>query len=160
MTLTKASHFNHLWAKLIIEECIRQGCTYFCVSPGSRSTPLALAVAEHSQAQAHIHFDERASGFHALGYATATQKPAVIITTSGSAVGNLFPAVIEASKKKIPLLILTADRPPELRFTGANQTIDQVKIFGTYVRWFFDLPCPTEEISPAQVLTTIDQALF
>jgi 2-succinyl-5-enolpyruvyl-6-hydroxy-3-cyclohexene-1-carboxylate synthase len=151
---------NQIWANLIIEECVRLGVDYFCLSPGSRSTPLALAVAQNQSAQAHIHFDERASAFHALGYSSATQKPSVIITTSGSAVANIFPAIIEASKKKIPLLILTADRPPELRFTGANQTIDQVKFFGQYVRWFFDMPCPTTDIPASTVLTTIDQAVF
>ncbi len=154
---TKHSCINFLWSHLIVEELIRSGVDYFCLAPGSRSSPLALAVAQNSKAKSFIHFDERGLGFHALGYTSATKSPCAVITTSGTAVANLFPAIIEASKKKLPLIILTADRPPELRFTGANQTIDQVKIFGDYVRWQFDLPCPTIDIKPEFVLTTIDQ---
>lgn len=159
MILTKSPNINALWANLIVEELVRNGITYFCLSPGSRSAPLTIAIAEHNKCMQHIHFDERASAFHALGYSSATGKPSVVVTTSGSAVANIFPAIIEASKKKIPLIIITADRPPELRFTGANQTIDQVKIFGAYTRWFVDMPTPTEDILPAFVLTTIDQAV-
>lgn len=153
-------NINYLWTSLIIEELIRNGVDYFCISPGSRSTPLTYAVADNKKSKSHIHFDERGSAFRALGYSAATCKPSVIITTSGSAVANLFPAVVEASKKKTPLIILTADRPPELRQTGANQTIDQNKIFSDYVRYYVDLPCPTVEIDPAFILTTIDSAVF
>ncbi len=160
MKFNRAPHINQLWADLMVEELTRLGVDYFCLSSGSRSAPLAVAVAENKKAHTTIHCDERASGFHAIGYASATQKPATIITTSGTAVANLLPAVVEASKKKIPLIILTADRPPELRFTGANQTIDQVKIFGAYARWFFDMPTPTKNIEPNFILTTIDQAVF
>jgi len=159
----KLQNINTLWASLIIEELHRCGVEYFCVAPGSRSAPLALAVAaavkDNPDIKAIVHFDERGLGFHALGLTSATLKPTVVITTSGTAVANLFPSVIEASKKKLPLIILTADRPPELRATGANQTIDQVKIFGDYVRFFFDLPCPTSKIAPETVLTTIDQVV-
>jgi 2-succinyl-5-enolpyruvyl-6-hydroxy-3-cyclohexene-1-carboxylate synthase len=159
MNLNTSPNINHLWASLMIEELVRNGVRYFCISPGSRSSPLVLAVAANKKADSFIHFDERANAFHALGYASAAKKPCAIITTSGTAVANLFPAVIESSKKKIPLIVLTADRPPELRFTGAHQTIDQVKIFGEYVRWQFDLPCPTKDIQPEFVLTTMDQAV-
>ncbi len=154
------SNPNLLWASLIIEELIRNGIDYFCLSPGSRSSPLAIAVALNPRAKSFVHFDERASAFHALGYIAARRKGSCVITTSGTATANLLPAVIEASKKKLPLMILTADRPPELRSTGANQTIDQVKIFGDYVRFFFDVPCPTADITPRFVLTTVDQAIF
>ncbi len=156
----KFSDINALWAQLTIEELLRNKVEYFCVAPGSRSAPLAIAVAENPAAKTIVHFDERGLGFFALGVCVATQKPVVVITTSGSAAANLFPSIIEASKKKLPLIILTADRPPELRATGANQTIDQIKIFGDYVRFFFDMPCPTTDISPESLLTTIDQALF
>jgi len=160
MKVKNIPNLNILWSSLLIEELIRNGVEYFCLSSGSRCAPLALAVAQNPKAKAFVHFDERAMAFHALGYASATGKPVVIITTSGTAVANVFPAVIEASKKKLPLIILTADRPPELRFTGAHQTIDyQPGIFGAFVRWSGDLPCPAQEISPAFVLTTIDQAL-
>lgn len=159
MIATASPNINHLWADLMIEELIRNGIDTFCISPGSRSTPLTVAVARHPKAQSFIHFDERGSAFRALGIAAATHHPCVIITTSGTAAANLFPAIIEASKKKLPLIVLTADRPPELRSTGAHQTIDQVKMYGDYVRWQFDMPCPTTDIAPEFVLTTIDQAI-
>lgn len=156
----KSPDINCLWASLIVEELIRNGIDYFCVAPGSRSSPLAAAVALNPRARSFVHFDERGLAFHALGYGSAARRACAVITTSGTAAANLFPAVIEASKKKVPLIVLTADRPPELRAAGANQTIDQVKIFGDYVRWQFDMPCPTADIPPGFVLTTIDQAVF
>ncbi|MBI5415706.1 MAG: 2-succinyl-5-enolpyruvyl-6-hydroxy-3-cyclohexene-1-carboxylic-acid synthase [Candidatus Omnitrophica bacterium] len=156
----KNSNITQLWANLIVEELIRNEVDYFCLAPGSRSAPLACAVAENPKARSFVHFDERGLAFHALGYVSATQRPTAIITTSATAAANLLPAVVEASKKKLPLIVLTADRPPELRAVGANQTIDQIKIFGEYVRFFFDLPCPTIDIPPSFVLTTIDQAVF
>ena len=159
MTIQSSPNMNYLWANLMIEELIRNGVNTFCISPGSRSSPLVLAVANNPKAKSLIHFDERGSAFRALGIASAMRKPCVVITTSGTAAANVFPAVIEASKKKVPLIILTADRPPELRFTGAHQTIDQNKMYGEYVRWFFDLPCPTEAIALEFILTTIDQAI-
>ena len=158
--IKKTPTINLYWSSLIIEELIRCGVELFCIAPGSRSSMLTVAAAENKRAKTLVHFDERGCGFYALGYASAAKKPVAIITTSGTAVANLFPSVIEASKKKIPLIILTADRPPELRYTGANQTIDQVKIFGDYVKWFFDFPTPTDEISPKFVLTTIDQLVY
>lgn len=149
---------NPLWATLLVEELVRQGVTFFSLAPGSRSTPLALAVARNGRAEYTVHFDERGSLFLALGHARATGRPAAWITTSGTAVANGFPAVVEADVDGVPLVLLTADRPPELRQTGANQTIDQVKIFGDRVRWFFDLPAPTADVDPAFVLTTAAQA--
>ena len=152
-------HINSLQADLIIEELVRSGIDYFCLSPGSRSTPLTAAAALHRQAQTRMHFDERGAAFHALGYARATGRPAVLVCTSGTAAVNYFPAIVEASMDRVPMLVLTADRPPELRGTGANQTIDQVKLYGGYVRQFVDLPCPEESIPPAFVLATIDEAV-
>lgn len=153
-------NINHLWGTLTIEELSRLGADYFCVAPGSRSSPLVVALAQHKNIKSLVHFDERGLGFHAMGYAAATGKPAVLICTSGTAAANFFPAVIEASKKKLPLIILTADRPPELRQTGAVQTIDQVGIFGKYTQWATDMPCPDIQIAPQFVLTTIDQAWY
>ncbi len=144
----------------MVEELIRNGVEYFCIAPGSRSSPLTVAVARHAKAQSMVHFDERGLAFHALGYVMAAKKPAVIICTSGTAVANFLPAVVEASKKKIPLIVLTADRPPELRQTGAVQTIDQVHMFGKYALWHCDMPCPDLSIKPEFVLTTIDQAFY
>lgn len=149
-----------LWGYLMVEELIRNGVTLFCISPGSRSTPLTLAVAAHPQARHMMHFDERGSAFFALGYASTKKGGVAIITTSGTAAANVLPAVIEASKKKLPLVVLTADRPPELRFTGAHQTIDQVNLFGKYVRFAMDIPTPSLAIAPEFVLTTVDQAVF
>lgn len=151
---------NHLWAELLVEELIRCGVTHFCIAPGSRSTPLTMAAAAHPRAHTVVHYDERGTAFFALGYARATGRPAAWITTSGTALANGYPAIIEAATDGVPMLLLTADRPPELRQTGANQTIDQVKLFGDAVRWFFDLPAPTEDIDPAFVLTTVDQAVY
>jgi 2-succinyl-5-enolpyruvyl-6-hydroxy-3-cyclohexene-1-carboxylate synthase len=150
---------NQLWGYLIIEELVRNGVNYFVISPGSRSTPLTVAVAQHPHTQKIVCLDERGAAFHAIGYARATGNPAVLICTSGTAAANYLPAVIEAAIDRIPLIILSADRPPELRQTGANQTINQVNLYGNYPTWQFDLPCPTAEINPTVVLTTIDLAV-
>ncbi len=137
---------NEAWGQTLIHQLILQGVDYFCHAPGFRSTPLALAIAHHEKAKTFVHFDERGAAFHALGYAKATNKPAAVIVTSGTALGNLMPAVMEAWAANVPLLLLTCDRPAELRDTMANQTGDQVKIFGDYVRYFFDLPSPSDSL--------------
>ena len=134
---------NNYWAQLIIEELVRCGVDYFCISPGSRSTPLTVAAARNERARTIVCYDERGAGFHAVGYARATGKPAAIITTSGTAVANLLPAITEASNDHLPLIALTADRPAELIDCGANQAIAQPGIFGQYARFDFDMPCPT-----------------
>ncbi len=151
---------NRLWADLIVEELVRCGVDFFCVAPGSRSTPLVAALAANERARSLVHFDERGTAFAALGYARATGTPAAWITTSGTAVANGLPAVVEAATDGVPMVLLTADRPPELRQTGANQTIDQPDIFGDSVRWRFDLPAPSLDVDPASVLTTVDQAVY
>ncbi len=153
-------NMNHLWARLLIEELYRNGVSGFCISPGSRSTPLALAVSRQKEVIHHIHVDERGTGFYALNWAKATGKPTVLICTSGTAVANFLPSVVEASLSRIPLIILTADRPPELLQCGANQAIEQANIFGGYVRWSFTLPCPDSAITPTVVLTTAGQAVY
>lgn len=149
-----------LWAELAIAELVRSGVTTYIISPGSRSTPLALAVARNERAEIITHFDERGAGFVAVGYARGAHKPAALICTSGTAVANYLPAVVEASMDHLPMIVLSADRPPELHDTGANQTINQRGIFGSFVRWEQTIPCPTESIRPDFVLTTIDQAVF
>jgi 2-succinyl-5-enolpyruvyl-6-hydroxy-3-cyclohexene-1-carboxylate synthase len=160
LTPPAAPRANLLWATLIVEELVRNGVGFFCVAPGSRSTPLVAALASNEKAESLVHFDERGTAFAAVGYARATGLPAAWITTSGTAVANGLPAVVEAATDGVPMILLTADRPPELRQTGANQTIDQPDIFGDYVRWRFDLPAPEEPVDPAMVLTTIDQAVY
>jgi 2-succinyl-5-enolpyruvyl-6-hydroxy-3-cyclohexene-1-carboxylate synthase len=154
------SSANRLWADLIVEELIRTGVDFFCVAPGSRSTPLVAALASNPKGKNLVHFDERGSAFAALGYARASGRPAAWITTSGTAVANGLPAVVEAATDAVPMILLTADRPPELRETGANQTVVQPDIFGGYVRWSFDLPAPDPYLDPAMVLTTVDQAVY
>jgi len=154
------SHLNELWGFLVVEELVRTGITNFCLSSGARSTPLTFAVSQQKQTTPVVHFDERGSAFYALGHARATGKPAAVIGTSGTAAANFMPAIVEASVGHMPLIILTADRPPEARQSGANQTIDQVKLFGNYVRWHMDVPCPDEKIPPEFVLTTVDQAVY
>ncbi|GAQ91163.1 isochorismate synthase [Klebsormidium nitens] len=158
--LSEAPNVNALWARLVVEECCRLGVTYFCIAPGSRSSPLAAAAAANPRARCISCIDERSLAFHALGYGRARHVPAAVITSSGTAVSNLMPAVVEAHQDCVPLLLLTADRPPELRDTGANQTIDQVKHFGGFLRYHSDLPAPDGALPARMVLTTIDQAVY
>jgi 2-succinyl-5-enolpyruvyl-6-hydroxy-3-cyclohexene-1-carboxylate synthase len=154
------NNLNSFWADLIVEELIRCGVDHFCIAPGSRSTPLVVAAARNAKAQCVVCLDERVACFYALGYAKAANKPAAVITTSGTAVANLLPAVTEAHMDNVPMLLLTADRPEELVDTGANQTLQQAEIFAGFVRWHHTLPCPTEAYPAEAVLTTIDQAVF
>ncbi|MDC0358477.1 2-succinyl-5-enolpyruvyl-6-hydroxy-3-cyclohexene-1-carboxylic-acid synthase [Oligoflexia bacterium] len=151
---------NHYVARLVIEELVRGGVEIFCIAPGSRSTPLVVAAAEHPQAQTFVHFDERGAGFFALGVGRATGKPAALICTSGTAVANYYPAVIEASVGMTPLIVLSADRPFELLDTGANQTIEQNKIFSDYLRWQYSIPAQAGTIQAGAILTGVSQALF
>ncbi len=155
----ESNNLNGLWAQLMIEELVRNEVTTFYIGPGSRSTPLTVAVARHARARAQICYDERGAGFRALGHARATRLPAAVITTSGTAAANLYPAVVEAAQDHVPLILLTADRPPELIDTGANQAILQTQMFDRYVRWQFELPCPSAKMGPGFVLTTVDQAV-
>ncbi|PWU13685.1 MAG: 2-succinyl-5-enolpyruvyl-6-hydroxy-3-cyclohexene-1-carboxylic-acid synthase [Chlamydiae bacterium] len=151
---------NYYFSYQLIDQLIKQGVQDFFLAPGSRSTPLVLAVANHFEARSHIHFDERGLAFYALGCAKASKKPVALIVTSGTAVGNLLPAVMEAKHDFVPLILLTADRPPELRDCGANQSCNQVNIFGSYVNWQIDLPCADELSSIKSLSTTIAQAVY
>ncbi|MCT1604588.1 2-succinyl-5-enolpyruvyl-6-hydroxy-3-cyclohexene-1-carboxylic-acid synthase [Dermacoccus nishinomiyaensis] len=134
-------------ASVIIDELVRLGVKDVVLSPGSRSAPLAYAVAAADKAgrlRLHVRVDERSAGFLALGLAKISRNPVPVITTSGTAVANLHPAVLEAHHAQVPLIIMSADRPAELRDTGANQTTDQVKIFGSATRWFHEFATPSE----------------
>ncbi len=131
------------FARTLVDEWARGGVTDACIAPGSRSAPLALALAADARVRVHIHLDERSAAFFALGMGRATGRPAVVLCTSGTAGAGFHAAVLEAHHGHVPLLVVTADRPPELRDTGAGQTIDQANLFGTALRWSFD-PGPPE----------------
>lgn len=138
---------NLRWALTLIDGLVSAGVRHAVISPGSRSTPLVLACDRHPGLSIQVVVDERSAAFFALGLAKATQRPVAVIGTSGSAPANWFPAVIEANYGAVPLILISADRPPELRECGANQTIDQARLFGEQVRVFLDPGCP--EDSPA-----------
>ncbi len=140
MTSEAEAAFAACW--WIVDDLVRFGMEHACVSPGSRSTPIALALWRHPHVRVHVHLDERASAFFALGIAKATGRPVAVACTSGTAAAELFPAVVEASMSRTTLVLLTADRPPELRGVGANQTIEQPGMFGSYVRAAIDAPVP------------------
>lgn len=153
---------NALWAWLVVDEAVRQGVAAAVLVPGARSIPLAWAWSQQNHVPVYTAWDERSAGFLALGLAAALRQAVVVVTTSGSAVANLYPAVLEAERSHIPLLLMTADRPPELYYSGANQTIDQLKVFGERVRWFFQLPLPEAQPSARtlrSLRTTVARAL-
>ena len=140
---------NTIHANTFIDALVAAGLTRVCITPGSRHTPLVLALARHRDSiDISSHLDERSAAFFALGQAIGGSQPAALICTSGSAAANIFPAIIEAHQSRIPLLILTADRPHELRGSGANQTIDQIKLFGDYIDFFADAPLPEPDPPP------------
>lgn len=147
---------NLIMSTMIIEELTRLGVSRFVISSGSRSTPLTVAAARKTEVETTIHFDERGAAYFALGQAKASGKPSALICTSGTAVANYFPALIEASMDNIPLIVLTADRPPELIDVGANQAIFQENIFGKYPRISKNLPPPDDQLSFEQLLTDVD----
>jgi 2-succinyl-5-enolpyruvyl-6-hydroxy-3-cyclohexene-1-carboxylate synthase len=157
--LISTENINSFWASLVVEELVRSGVTLFCISPGSRSAPLTVAAVRNPQAHSVICNDERGAAFFALGYAKATGVPAALISTSGTAAANYFPAVVEAAMDAAPMILLTADRPPELHETGANQTIRQDHLFDDYLNWRFTMPCPDDRLSSAFVLSTMDWAV-
>ena len=125
-----------------VEELARGGLAHVCICPGSRSTPLALSFAYESRIRLWMHLDERSAAFFALGLAKATRTPVALVCTSGTAVANFMPAVVEARQARVPLIVLTADRPPELRDAGAPQTIDQIRFYGSQAKWAVEMPLP------------------
>ena len=143
---------NRAWGQMLVDGLCQLGADRFFLSPGARSAPLAAALSGHNVT---THYDERGMAFAALGWAMATGRPAVCVTTSGSAVANLLPACVEAFHSNVPLIFLTADRPPELRGTGANQTIHQPGLFGSFVRYAADLPCAQD----AEALSRLSDVL-
>jgi 2-succinyl-5-enolpyruvyl-6-hydroxy-3-cyclohexene-1-carboxylate synthase len=138
-----AENPSYAFAAALFEEFAASGVRHACVCPGSRSAPLAVSAAR-SRLRVWVHLDERAAAFFALGLARAERSPVALVCTSGTAAANFLPAVVEAYHGRVPLLVLTADRPPEVRGWGAAQTIDQVGLFGSHVRWFSEAPAPAQ----------------
>ncbi len=153
------SSFNRRWATVILEALTRHGVRHVCIAPGSRSTPLTLAAAENSTFIHHTHFDERGLGHLALGLAKASNEPVAVIVTSGTAVANLYPALIEAGLTGEKLILLTADRPPELIDCGANQAIRQPGMFASHPTESLALPRPSQDIPARWLVSAIDNAL-
>lgn len=135
-----------------VDELVQVGVTEAIVSPGSRSTPMAILMAEHPDMNVTINIDERSSAFYALGVAKATKKPVAILCTSGTAAANYFPAIVEAYYSRVPLIVLTADRPHELRDIGAPQAIDQNQLYGNHAKWFVEMALPEDS---AQMLAYV-----
>ena len=153
---------NDRWAYAILRTCIAQGVQHVLLCPGARSTPLAIALyilEQEGLVSVVTHYDERGAGFYALGMAKATARPVAIVTTSGTAVANLLPALVEAQKSQTPMVVITADRPPELTFSGANQTINQGPLLVGVVAYSQSLPVPTSEISVETVAYTVAHAV-
>lgn len=153
------SSFNRRWAEVILEALTRHGVRHVCIAPGSRSTPLTLAAAENSAFIHHTHFDERGLGHLALGLAKVSKQPVAVIVTSGTAVANLYPALIEAGLTGEKLILLTADRPPELIDCGANQAIRQPGMFASHPAQTLSLPRPAQDIPARWLVSTLDNAL-
>lgn len=151
---------NTVWCDLFVNRLINYGIKYVCISPGSRSTPLTLAFSLNKKIKIFPIVDERSSAFFALGLAKKSKTPVCLVTTSGTAVAELYPAIIEAYYQRIPLIVCTADRPPYLRNTGANQTINQDNIFKNHIRYFCDVGLPKINLSSIKNLIRItDTAL-
>ncbi|WP_430784629.1 2-succinyl-5-enolpyruvyl-6-hydroxy-3-cyclohexene-1-carboxylic-acid synthase [Virgibacillus flavescens] len=128
-----------------VDELVQSGITEAVISPGSRSTPLAMTIMQHPDMKQWVVIDERSAAFFALGMAKQLNRPVAIVCTSGTAAANYFPAIVEAHYSRVPILVLTADRPHELRDVGAPQSIDQLKLFGDYVKWFHEMALPEAE---------------
>lgn len=148
MTATPA-RASYAFIGAFVDELARAGVRHVCISPGSRSTPLALMIAEHPRIKSWVHLDERSGAFFASGIARALGEPVALLCTSGTAAANFFPAIVEANIAGIPLIVLTADRPPELRDVGAGQTIDQNHLYGSHVKWFVEVALP--DASPSML---------
>ena len=135
-------HVNTLWGRVMADEFATAGVDAAVLAPGSRSTPLTVALVEHEGVETFSHLDERSAAFFALGRAKRTATPTAVVCTSGTAAANFHPAVVEADEGRVPLVVLTADRPPELHDSGANQTIDQAGLYGDVPRTARTLPEP------------------
>lgn len=148
---------NFLWAEIFVKQLEILGVKHACISPGSRNTPLILAFASNKKIKSHLIIDERSSAFFALGLAKQTQVPVAVICTSGTAVVEFHPAIVEAYQQRVPLIICTADRPPELQNVGANQAINQNNLFDNHIRWFNNPGLP--QLSPSKLASIRNTAV-
>ncbi|VAX19521.1 2-succinyl-5-enolpyruvyl-6-hydroxy-3-cyclohexene-1-carboxylic-acid synthase [hydrothermal vent metagenome] len=151
---------NILWTELFVSALERLGVKHACISPGSRNTPLTIAFQRSSKIKSYIHVDERSSGFFALGLANKTNKPVVIVTTSGTAVAELYPAIIEAYQQRVSLIVCTADRPLHLLNTGANQTINQIDIYNNHIHKYYSADLPGTNSKAFNHLLSITKNAF
>ena len=149
---------NALWGSVVAETLVRCGVTKVVVSPGSRSTPLAFAFARHPGIEAIPVLDERSASFFALGMAKRDLRPVALLCTSGSAGAHYFPAVIEAHEAGVPLLVITADRPPEMRGCASGQTIEQHRLYGAYATFYHELAVPRAQPSDPALPAPDDRA--
>jgi 2-succinyl-5-enolpyruvyl-6-hydroxy-3-cyclohexene-1-carboxylate synthase len=138
-----------------VAELVHSGIKDVVVSPGSRSTPIAMVIAEHPDINLHVHVDERSAAFFGLGIAKASNRPVAILCTSGTAAANYFPAIVEARYSRVPLIVLTADRPHELREVGAPQAIDQINLYGKHVKWFAEMALPEKSTEMIRYARTV-----
>jgi 2-succinyl-5-enolpyruvyl-6-hydroxy-3-cyclohexene-1-carboxylate synthase len=151
---------NYFWANIFFDQLAECGVKYACISPGSRSTPLTYALSQNKKIKSYVIIDERTSGFFALGIAKKNNSPVLLITTSGTAAAELYPAIIEAYQNRVPLIICTADRPAYLRNTGANQTINQDHLYHNHVRFFYDAGLPSVTLSKIKQLKNVAKKVF
>ncbi len=153
--MIKSINRNFLWSDVFVKQLEKCGVKNICISPGSRNTPLTIAFSKSKKIKSYVIVDERSSCFFALGIAKFSKQPTVLLTTSGTAVANLYPAIIEAYNSRIPLIVLTADRPDYLLNTGANQTINQINIFKNHIRNYYSPGLPIISISAFNKLKNI-----
>ena len=154
------NNLSNLWSSIIIDELVKSNVLDFYISPGMRSAPLVNSLLQLKNVNLYLGIDERAQPYRAIGNSKATGRTSALICTSGTALANYLPAIIEAKKSAIPLIVLSADRPVELSTTDANQTIDQTKFYSQHVMSDASLGAPTEQIDPAVIRNTINHLLF
>lgn len=145
-------NLNILWSRILLNACRRSGVRDLVLCPGSRSGPLVIAAAATEDLRIRVLYDERSAGYFALGLSIGSGRPVALLCTSGTAAANFLPAVVESSLAHRPLVVITADRPPQLRHSGAPQTIDQVGLYGSFVRLFEDLPLPATDLASLRSL--------
>ena len=153
--MNTASGQGYQMVAAFVDELVRSGVRNFSICPGSRSTPLALLIAQHPGARVWMHLDERSAAFFGLGLARASGRTVALLCSSGTAAANFLPAVVESKHAGVPLLVLTADRPPELQASGSLQTIDQTRLFGDQPKWCMDLPVPEASTEMARYARTL-----